>query len=275
MTDHPKDTATQSQFPPSQGVPYYPYPPYQIAPPEEDEINLLDYWRVIWKGKWIIALLFVLAVTATGWYSFKLPKIYQAKTTIIPTDAGGGGLASALSSIPFAGALGASLPSTPADKILAILESRTITQKVVQRLDLMPVLFDKEWDPVKKGWKEGPDPPTMEKAITVLKKGIVKVSSDKRGTVSVIVEFKDPKLSASIANNYIQILAEFLNEHAINANFQVLDPAVTPEKKFKPSIRTNMMLGGVVSLIVSIFLVFFTEYVRKVRENEKSVVPTH
>ncbi|MBI5198065.1 MAG: hypothetical protein HZA19_05585, partial [Nitrospirae bacterium] len=234
----------------------------------EDEINLLDYWRVIWRGKWIIILLCLVSVSATAWYSFNLPKIYQAKTTIIPTDAGGGGLAAALSAMPFAGALGGALPTTPSDKIIAILESQTIAEKVIRRLDLMPVIFEKDWDPVKKDWKANPEPPTIQKAVQTMRKDIVKVSADKRGTVGVTVEFPDPKRAASIANTYISVLAEYLNDHAINANFQVLDSAMTPEKKFKPSIRLNIMLAGVVSLLVSIFLVFIMEYIRKVRENE-------
>lgn len=49
MTDHPKDTETQSQPPPSSGCPIIPIPRTKLPRPEEDEISLLDYWRVIWE----------------------------------------------------------------------------------------------------------------------------------------------------------------------------------------------------------------------------------
>jgi capsular polysaccharide biosynthesis protein len=113
----------------------------------------------------------------------------------------------------------------------------------------------------------------MEKAVTALQDGIVNVVADKRGMVSVTVEFKGPALSAAIANTYIMILSEYLNEHAINANFQVLDPAVTPEKKYKPSIRFNVMMSGVASLLAGILFVFTLEYIRKVREKEQKIEP--
>ena len=265
---------TQTASPQSKISPQQPFPcpplPYNFSH-AEDEINLLDYWRVIWRGKWIIILLCLVSVSVTAWYSFNLPKIYQAKTTIIPTDSGGGGLAAAM---PFAGVLGGVLPVTTSDKIIAILESQTITEKVIRRLDLIPVIFEEEWDPVNKAWKGNSGPPTIHQGIKTMQSGIVQVSTDKRGTVAVAVEFRDPKWAASIANTYVAVLVEYLNDHAINANFQVLDSAVTPEDKFKPNIRRNVMLGGVVALLVSIFLVFFMDYVRKVRENKKGV-PTH
>ena len=51
---------------------------------------------------------------------------------------------------------------------------------------------------------------------------------------------------------------------------QVLDPAIPAERKSKPSIRNNMMIAGVASLFVGIFLAFLLEYVSRAGLNEKS-----
>ena len=51
---------------------------------------------------------------------------------------------------------------------------------------------------------------------------------------------------------------------------QVLDPAIPAERKSKPSIRDNMMIAGVASLFVGIFLAFLLEYVSRAGLNEKS-----
>ena len=48
--------------------------------------------------------------------------------------------------------------------------------------------------------------------------------------------------------------------------FQVIDPAIAPEKKLRPKIAQNIALAAAVSLFLSIFLVFFVEYVTKQKE---------
>jgi capsule polysaccharide export protein KpsE/RkpR len=46
---------------------------------------------------------------------------------------------------------------------------------------------------------------------------------------------------------------------------QVLDPAVPAERKSKPSIRSNMMMAGIIALFISIFLAFLLEYLERQR----------
>lgn len=57
-------------------------------PYQEDEINLIDYLRVIWKWKWlIIAGTLVCAVTAVV-ISLQMPRIFEISTVIEPGIAG-------------------------------------------------------------------------------------------------------------------------------------------------------------------------------------------
>ena len=65
-----------NQQPDSQDYPHY-----------EDEINLVDLLRVIWKWKWLIITgpLFLAAIAAV--ISFQLPKIYEVSTIIEPAIA--------------------------------------------------------------------------------------------------------------------------------------------------------------------------------------------
>jgi uncharacterized protein involved in exopolysaccharide biosynthesis len=47
---------------------------------QDDEINLLDYWRVLWKRKWMIVGLVFVAVFGAGSYSyFVMPKLFESK----------------------------------------------------------------------------------------------------------------------------------------------------------------------------------------------------
>ena len=50
----------------------------------DDEIQLIDYLRVIWKWKWLIILgTFVCMVVAAA-VSFNMPKIYEVSIAIEP-----------------------------------------------------------------------------------------------------------------------------------------------------------------------------------------------
>ena len=80
---------------------------------DEDEINLLDYWRVIWKYKWLIGVLCSTSVIAAMVFGLLAPKIYVSTATIlIPKETGGGGFLSALGAKGIAQQItGLSLPS--------------------------------------------------------------------------------------------------------------------------------------------------------------------
>jgi LPS O-antigen subunit length determinant protein (WzzB/FepE family) len=61
-----------------------PPPPYPCAPPDEDEINLLDLWRVIWKRRKIIAWLVIAIVILTVVVSLLMTNMYKAEAVIMP-----------------------------------------------------------------------------------------------------------------------------------------------------------------------------------------------
>jgi len=51
-----------------------------------DEINLLDYFQVLRKRKWIIIIGTVLCMVVAGVVSFFMPKVYEAKTYLMVTS---------------------------------------------------------------------------------------------------------------------------------------------------------------------------------------------
>ena len=59
-----------------------PYP--QNYPPYEDEINLIDYLRVLWKWKWLIIAGTLICAIIAAVISFQMPKIYRIATVIEP-----------------------------------------------------------------------------------------------------------------------------------------------------------------------------------------------
>ena len=96
----------------------------------DDEVNLLDYWRVMWKRRWLIGGLFSAAVLTAMVVSFQMPKIYESMVTLLPSleSKEGGGLGALLAASGAGGAaqsLGISMPgapATPTDIFVAMLK---------------------------------------------------------------------------------------------------------------------------------------------------------
>jgi len=175
----------------------------------EDEINLLDYWRVIRKRWRTIAWIFGISVVCAGVVSFIMTPIYRATTTLMPVESSGSQVSAALrnlTSLPFVGGVVPAVGGASADKLVAVLESRTVAEDVIRALDLMEVLFEEEED----------EPPTLQDAVRLLSEGMTEVADDRKGLISVSVEHKDPQLAADIANQYTVALQKFLKDNALS-----------------------------------------------------------
>jgi tyrosine-protein kinase Etk/Wzc len=185
----------------------------------DEEINLLDYWHVIKKRRWVVIYLFLASVISAAIISLLMTPIYQAKATLMPVESSQGRFAAALGSlqnIPFVGgAVGGALGKTATDKLVSILNSRTVAEETISKLDLIKVIFKEQWDEKKGQWKTE-EPPTMQDTLRILQKGMVKVTDDRKGLISITVEDESPKLAAAIANEYTVALQDFLNVNAIS-----------------------------------------------------------
>ncbi len=106
----------------------------------DDEIDLLDYLCVIWRYRWMILALCLVAMSLTVVASLRTPRRYQAAVTIVPPldvlqRESGGALGSLNNSLlrqmmdTAAGSIG---------KIyVEILESREVADAIVERFHLM------------------------------------------------------------------------------------------------------------------------------------------
>ena len=159
---------------------------------EDDEINLLDYWRVIVKRKILIGGIVFIAIVASVIYSLILPPIYSSTTSIFPPQQEGSMASGIMSQLGggLGGLAGGFLGiSTPIDTWMAILKSETIREAMIHRFNLMNIFEAK----------------SMEEARNSLA-GMVKIAKSKEGFISVTVEDKDPKMAATLANAYVEEL---------------------------------------------------------------------
>jgi uncharacterized protein involved in exopolysaccharide biosynthesis len=165
---------------------------------DEDEVNLLDYLRVLKKrGRMVLGLCAVSVVTAFVVSYFVLPKIYESTASILPPadPKGGGGLSALLATSGAAQFLGGALPIPASNKdiFVAMLKSRTMADEVIRQFDLLKVY----------GAENSRAP--MQAARNALQ-GATNIRVSKEGVISVTVEDREPKRAADVANFYLATL---------------------------------------------------------------------
>src|SRR4030066_910102 len=179
----------------------------------EDEINLLDYWRVIWKRKILIISVVFLITLLSAIISLYKTDIYQAKAIISPVseEKGGGGLS--LLSQQFGGIAGIALPaSTSSKEILNLLNSNMIREKMIEKYNLLPVLFSKNWDKEKKEWIK--KAPTMWNGIRALSSRIKVTNNIKTDTITVSAEFHNPEITVVLVDDLLSTLTEHMSNES-------------------------------------------------------------
>lgn len=163
----------------------------------EDEVNLLDYWRVIVKRRRMIAGLCLSAVLIALVISLLMPNIYESTATLLPQiDSKEGGGLGALLAASGAGAaaqsLGISLPGTPTtpmDLFAAMLKSRIMADDVIKQFNLKELYGT---DTIQDARKELED----NTRIAVSKEKVIKIT----------VEARNPQLAADMASFYVSNL---------------------------------------------------------------------
>jgi len=166
----------------------------------DDEINLLDLLIVLGKHKkMIVGVTFFVALLAIG-SSLLMPKIYTATARILPPQQSQSSATALLNQLGgLAGMAGSSLGiKNPNDLYVAMLESRSLMEKIVKRFDLQKV-YEQE---------------TMTDTLKVLENSTA-FNSGKDGVISVEVSDKDPQLAANIANAFIEELNTLMQTYSL------------------------------------------------------------
>ena len=219
MNDAPRPESTRPVPPGEVGPPVPPYFPYW-PPPDEDEIDLLDLIDVIRRRWRRIALVVLLGTALAVAYALLATPMYRAQAVIAPPqEKAAKGVSSALAAFgglgaEIAGSLGISLGTTDANRLEAILNSHRLIERVVEKYDLLPVLFKDLWDPERETWdvKDPEDVPNVWDAEELLD-DIYRVKNDaKAGVIRVSFEWEDPEKAKEILTLFLDELARVVQE---------------------------------------------------------------
>ncbi len=190
---------------------------------DDDEIDLYELWLTIKKRKKVIIGLFLFSVIATAIISFIMTPIYRTTASVLPVSSSKSPLGSLAGLAAMAGVSVGGDESS--QKVMAVLDSRTIKENVIKDLNLIPQILDEIPE----------DRNPLLVAIEKMKDEIVSISDDKKtGVINISVDFKDPELAKKIAEQYIKELQDILAEKSLTVskmNRMFLEKQLEEEEK--------------------------------------------
>lgn len=183
----------------------------------DKNVSIIDYYLILLKYKLFIFALVTVAVVAAVVISGKIPKTYLSEAKLLTQ--GSTSPSAGLSALLGGGILGGSgfnpLAPSPSNRLVALLQSRSLAERIIRRHDLLPQLHPDLWDPVKKDWKTlvlGERPTVELSAFTLME--MLKVEDNMRfGTIYLSVESRDAQLSFDLLNYYITEIKLYINEN--------------------------------------------------------------
>jgi tyrosine-protein kinase len=198
-------------------------------------MELINYWRVVRRRAWLIMLCPLIAALAAGVISLQLPKIYEAKVSLLVRPA------QPLSVDPGVAAL-------TTDQIL-----RTYARLMTERPLLEQVISEEDL---------ATDPVALSHQISVTPAAITAI-------LDVAVRDTNPKQARDTANRLVDDFMERIKDiqqteakapTANAANLFVWTPAVIPTEPVSPKPLLNIVLSILAGLVVGFGLAFLIDY---------------
>lgn len=278
----------------------------QIQQVISDEIDILEYIKIFWQGKWYIIIITFAFAIGSVFYAKSLPNKYKSEALLAPVsekkDALGG-----LSQLGgLASLAGVNLSSSGGiDKTaLAIetLKSRNFLGKFITSHKLTPVLF-----------KDVSPEPSIQKACLKLQSMISIISDNKTKMIRISIEHESSELAKQLVTDLIseindnmkqrdleeaQKSIDYLNTQISQTNladirsilyqlieeqtktlmlvnvraeyiFKTIDPAIVPENKSKPNRAVIFITGTFIGVVLSLVLVLIKNAIVNMKNNKK------
>ncbi|MHB9029196.1 MAG: GumC family protein [Candidatus Latescibacterota bacterium] len=156
---------------------------------ERKEVNILDYFYLLYKGRKFILLNFIVLTACAVVASLMMPNMYRATTTMLPPKEArkGFGFAEQLASQVTTLRLGTQ--GSPSDLYIGIIKSNVMLMTLVDKFNLVSRYGVKDRDAAVGLLKSATD-------VTITKEGLIKLDYEDR----------NPEQAATICNMYVTML---------------------------------------------------------------------
>jgi uncharacterized protein involved in exopolysaccharide biosynthesis len=179
--------------------------------------------------------------------------VYRVTTMLIPASNDRNNMSGALNSalgqlggLAALAGLGPGSGDLETEEALAVLRSRQFTERFIDELNLMPVLFESRWDKAAKDWKPSDDgPPTRAMAYKRFNDMRNIIEDKKTGLISLQIDWTDRLQAAIWANE----LAARLNTEMRGRAVRQVDASLTYLEKEQETTGTVATRDAISRLI--------------------------
>lgn len=198
-------------------------PPYWWTPPEE-EIDLLEYWRVLLRGRWKVLGAMVVAGVLAAVFSLLMPNVYRADVLLLSSSSSSSSVTPEIIRLAILAGLGKSEASERylaelAKKMeeLVGMEAKRLAQRGLSSKDLDELVHSAGFLSalLAKGQLSqicGSEEEDCKERI----RRAVRVKSDRRTSLAKLqVEWTDPAKAATLANLLASALDDYLRKREI------------------------------------------------------------
>lgn len=203
----------------------------------EETIDLREYFFILKKKMWLIALAAIVCGLVSGIISFfVLTPVYEANTSLIVNKEVENEMTQMSTSddLNFVQKLAVTYGE--------IIKSRTVITSTIDRLDL-----DMTYD-------------ELLESISV-------TNVDSTQIIKISVQNTSPTIAARICNTIPQIFSTEVQRVVKASGVEVIDKATIPEDPVKPNKTMNIVIAMVLGIMASVFLIFLKEALNtKVKE---------
>ena len=195
----------------------------------EETIDLREYFGIIKKRFWIIALITVIAAVVSGIISFFMLKpVYEAKSTLI-VNTEKNEETQMITGDQF------SVTQKLAVTYGEIIKSRAVLEDVIKNLKL-----DNEYE-------------DLANKVTVSPVKDTQI-------ISISVQDTNKQKARDIANEIPKVFAKEAKRITKANDIQVIDKATLPKNPIKPNKVMNVLIAFVLGTMIGLFVVFLIEY---------------
>lgn len=195
----------------------------------EETIDLREYFFILKKKLWIIALSAIICGLISGVVSFYvLPPIYEANTSLIVNkeiDDKESQMATS-DDLNFVQKLAVTYGE--------IIKSRTVITSTINKLKLDMTYED------------------LLEAVSVTNVPDTQI-------IKISVQHENPKVAAEICNTIPEIFSAEVQRVVKASGTEVIDKATVPEEPIKPNKKMNVLIAMVLGVMISIFVIFLLE----------------
>ena len=193
--------------------------PQEVTSNLELQISLSDIFGVLISRWQMLISITVLFCVIGIFYAISLPNIYRASVLLAEasdenqfnTAALPGGIGGAMAGIA---GLSIGRSSASVDRALAVLKSRKFVSDFIDSQNLLPVLFEENWDRDKKTWLDNNEPNQWQSYRRFI--ALLNTSTSTDGLVTITLEHTDQFLVADLLNSLVSYLNNVMRQEGID-----------------------------------------------------------